>query len=238
MRTDETKVLVGTTVPPYVFGRDARYWSGWLRPLSAQVDYLAVLERDGRGLAPFAPLLKQLEAAGGKFLTFAAPEGQTEYTTANRLAGICHGRNAVQAYAMAHYYDWILFCDADVTPHPDQVQRLRALFHPVCAAHVPTYCLSGPPAIGYPEAWDVQSHVSTAGALFVHRDVFSRVTWRWDTAKGMSDDPCYHADALALGYPTYVRHDTVATHFPERIPPLEERGHDRRIRTPSEADQP
>jgi len=37
LRTDETKVLVGTTVPPYVFGRDARYWS--------PADQLAVASR-------------------------------------------------------------------------------------------------------------------------------------------------------------------------------------------------
>lgn len=90
----------------------------------------------------------------------------------------------------------------------------------------------------YPREWDVQEHMNTAGFLLVQRDLFRRLRWRWDLDAGMTDDPCYHADALALGVPTYVRHDVIGRHWPEQIPALEARGYDLTVaRTPAGAAQ-
>jgi len=231
------RILVAATLPPYVFSKgDDRYWGNWLKlaemlrldvQTAAQVDFFAALETDARGLEPFRPLLERLNGLDGSYTSWASDPGGTEFTSDNRLAGICLGRNIIARTAEGRGYDWILYLDADMRPPSNAISKLLELDYPMCGGHVPTYCLSGPWAYRYPPEWDVQIHMNTAGFLLVHRDVFTKLTWRTDVARGMTDDPCYHADADALGYPTFVRHDVVGRHFPESLPPMEFRGHDR-----------
>lgn len=78
----------------------------------------------------------------------------------------------------------------------------------------------------YPN-FPVQEHMASAACILLAREVFSKLRWRTDHDAGMTDDPCMHHDALhLLGYPTYVRKDVHARHYPEAIGPIEGRGHD------------
>lgn len=72
----------------------------------------------------------------------------------------------------------------------------------------------------------VTQHMNTAGFLLVQRALFRQLRWRTDPDLGLTDDPCYDADAAALGFPTWVREDCVAQHYPMSIGPVEVRGHD------------
>lgn len=72
----------------------------------------------------------------------------------------------------------------------------------------------------------VTQHMNTAGFLLVARSLFNRLRWRVDLDKGLTDDPCYDQDATSLGFPTWVREDCVAQHYPMSIGPVEVRGHD------------
>lgn len=237
------RILAGSTLPPYVFTQgDTRYWGSWLAcaealkenaaRVGAELNFHATLEYDDRGMEVFAPLAERLgavnEGTAEADLTYYRTEPGAEFTSANRLAGICEGRNLLACLAASWEYDWILYLDADMRPPSDAIGRLLELGHPMCGGHVPTYGLTGPLIDGYPDEWEVRAHMNTAGFLLVHESVFTQLTWRVDVAAGMTDDPCYHADALAMGAPTYVRHDTVGMHFPLSLPPMEQRGHDRR----------
>jgi hypothetical protein len=116
----------------------------------------------------------------------------------------------------------ILHLDADMCPPGDCLPKLLAMRHPLVGGEVPTYNLHGPVVPEYP--FPVQSHMNTAGFLLVAREVFRRLRWRFDLEAGLTDDPCYHADACdLLGIPTYVRKDVRGRHWPESIPPLEDR---------------
>lgn len=70
----------------------------------------------------------------------------------------------------------------------------------------------------------VEDAMASAAALFIARDVFRRIRFRWDLDAQMSDDPCFHHDAKTLlGIPTYVRHDVLARHYPEAVGAYETR---------------
>lgn len=232
-------VLVATTLAPYVMGRDEEYWSSWISNREAfnfhECELFAALEVDGRGEKVFDELKGRMRQLGpSAFWSFSINNGDTEYTSSNRLSRICTGRNLITEYATQRGdITHILFLDADVRPADELVAELLLMDTGVCGADVPTYCLSGPPAPAYlfPQSWDVREHMNTAGCLLVRRDVFRALRWRWDGEAGMTDDPCYHADAKLLGHPTYVRHDTQCLHYPAVLPPMEQRGHDRSIRT-------
>jgi hypothetical protein len=62
--------------------------------------------------------------------------------------------------------------------------------------------------------------------------LFRKLRWRSDPDENLTDDPCWHQDALALGVPTYVRKDVVGRHHPESIGPIEGRGHDMTVVRP------
>lgn len=90
-------------------------------------------------------------------------------------------------------------------------------------------CLSGSPVPKY-TAFPVQEHMATAAFIFIERQVFKRLRWRWDVEAGMTDDPCYHYDAKTLlGIDTYVRKDCIGRHFPEAIGGIETRGYDMKV---------
>lgn len=220
-------IVVGTTLAAFVMDiKDT--WSSWLRnseELSRDYDvqYFAAIEVDSRGLEPFAPLVRRLEEIGGMYHSYSIDDGRTEVTSANRLRHICAGRNLVQDFALERRATHVLFLDADTMPPADAITKLLEMDHPLVGGQVDTYNLSGPPVDRYP--YPVEEHMNTAGFLLVGEPLLTRLRWRWDW--GMTDDPCFHRDAIEFfGIPTYVRKDVKGTHFPQHIPPIEQRGHD------------
>jgi hypothetical protein len=268
------RVLVGSTLAPYKAVGDAHVrnedvaWLGTADRLAdgcsgIDVHFGVALELDGRGLAPFSPLLDRLadlddsqaseydpDRARCHVWTFHVDTGvPTTYGTGERLARICTGRNLLVAMAERLDAEWILFLDSDVVPHPGLLRALFEVGWPIVGGDVPDYGLRGPavgsvlemdPPVTASEKWQkrwammgadgpyefpVQRHWNTAGCLLVHRDVWSKVRWRTDPWAGLTDDPCYDADATALGWPTLVRKDVANGHVTPLVP-VEDRGYD------------
>jgi hypothetical protein len=122
----------------------------------------------------------------------------------------------------------MLFLAADTMPPNDIIPRMLEIDHPLCAPYITTYGLRGPLVDKYP--FPVMDAMASAAAIFISREVFSKIRWRWDLDKNMSDDPCFHHDALHyLKIPTYVRQDCLAHHFPIAVGPIETRGHDMKV---------
>lgn len=97
-------------------------------------------------------------------------------------------------------------------------------------SQVPLPDVDGAPRPLYPD-FPVQEHMASAACILLGRDVFTKLRWRTDGDAGLTDDPALHHDALhLLGYPTYVRKDCVAKHYPEAIGAIETRGHDMTVR--------
>jgi hypothetical protein len=230
--------VVSTLAPHKVDGQEGR----WLEHAEAMIEagpdrlewFLAV-EIDARGLAPFARLLDRLAQLDGRYWTYHLdqdPDGgdQFEVRSGERHIRVCMGRNLGIEYALRRGASHVLFLDVDISVPADTLPRLLALQHPIVGGHVPSYCLSGPAAEGYPSAWDVQQHWNTAGFLLCEREVIRRVRWGHDPDEGgLSDDPTFARDvARMLGAPTLVRHDVIGDHEP--LVPLEQRGTDRLLR--------
>ena len=227
-------ILVGTTLAAFVMDQPDT-WEPWLRNAAAvrehaaphEVRYFAAIEVDARGLEPFGPLLDALAEVGGEWFTYSLDDGRTEVTTGNRLRHITMGQNIVTDYAVAVGAEYLLFMAADCQPPDDVVPRMIEMGHPLVAPNIPTYCLTGPIVPWFP--YPVMDVMASAACVFIHRDVFRRLRWRWDPQDG-SDDPCYHKDAIdLLGVRTYVRQDVTARHFPEAVGPIEGRGHNMEV---------
>jgi len=220
----------------------------------SDVHWLLVLELDARGLEVFKPVLDLMDAKGlhpNNLLTFSYDDGRASVTTGNRLVRICTSRNLITQWAVDNGASHVLFADADTSIPGDALTKLLQVYYPIVGGRVPTYILEGPrvdvsalPHIdgcGFygldPDAtcdcevwdWRITQHMNTAGFLLVARDLFNRLRWRTDPDLGLTDDPCYDNDATALGFPTWVREDCVAQHYPMSIGPVEGRGHDLKV---------
>ena len=122
----------------------------------------------------------------------------------------------------------MLFMAADTMPPNDILPKMLEMNHPLCAPYITTYGLRGPRVDKY--SFPVMDAMASAAAIFIAREVFSGIRWRWDMDKNMSDDPCFHHDALHyLKIPTYVREDCKAQHFPISVGAIETRGHDMKV---------
>jgi hypothetical protein len=229
-------IVVGATLPPFKMGGPEGYWASWLtnaaqiKQSHPDVYFVVALELDARGLEHFQPLLRRMDEVGAfenRIVTFSYDDGDDQINSGNRLVRICTGRNLLTQWAVDAGASHILFADADTAIPGDAIPKLLELDWPVCGGRVPTYCLSGQPIRSYP--FPVSQHMNTAGFLLVAREAFRRLRWRTDPDLGLTDDPCYHADATALGWPTRVREDCVAAHYPPAIGPLEVRGHDLKV---------
>lgn len=224
-------IVVGTTMAAFVMDQEDT-WASWMRNAEAlkashpSVKYFVALQVDKRGLEPFEPLLARLTQIGGEYWTYSLDDGRTSVTTANRLRHIVVGQNLVVDYAQSiPDCSHLLFLAADCMPPNDVIPRMLEVNHPLTAPFIPTYNLRGPYVDGY--WYPVMDTMASAAAIFIARKVFTKIRWRWDADMGMSDDPCYHYDALnLLGIPTYVREDVVAKHYPEIVDAIEKRGHD------------
>jgi len=223
-------IVVATTLTHFAMGSpDA--WASWLinaeaiRASHPEVRYFAAIETDARGLDPFAPLTDHPDL--DDHWTYQLDDGRTQVSTANRLRHITMGQNLATDYALSAGATHLLFLAADLEPPADALTKLLELDHPLVGGHVPTYCLTGPPADGYPAEWDVQVHMATAAFVLIRRDLLQVLRWRWDIDAGYSDDPCLHHDARKFhGVETLVRHDCVGRHHPEHVPPIDRRGYD------------
>lgn len=232
-------ITICSTIPPFALMSDKGYWHSWLENAEAvqasvdvPVQYFCAIEIDARGLKPFGALLDRLAQIGGSYWTFSFDDGSTHVHTNNRLVRITTGQNLASHYAMVSGASHELFLAADTRIPDDALPRLLELEWPICALDTPTYCLSRLPdarpldatETGYPASWDVWTHMASAACLFRSREIFRQLRWRVDGDAGMTDDPCMHHDAKTLlGYETRVRHDHLATHFPEAIGPVETR---------------
>jgi hypothetical protein len=225
------RIVVGTTLAAFAMENE-EIWSSWLANADAmrlyaatedaRLNFFAAPELDGRGLVPFKPLVDRLQELGGTYWPWRLDDGRTEVTTANRLRHITTGQNFVVEYANSVDADWLLFLAGDTRAPDDVIPKLLELNHPLCGPEIPTYCLTGSRVPGYD--FPVEEQLISAAAIFIRRDVFKRLRWRYDAEAGMSDDPAYRHDAWTLmGVKSYVRKDCVARHFPESIGPVESR---------------
>ena len=223
-------IVAGCTIPSFKMTGDWHNWGAWLanaeavhQSLDDEVRYMAALEVDARGLAPFAPLLGRLAQIGGEHWTFSLDDHADVITTANRLRRICLGHNLVGTYAIEAGASHVLFLASDTQARDDVLPRLLELDVAAAACHIPTYCLDGPRSGRFP-AWDVREHMESCACMLLRRDVVRRIKWRYDPDVGTTDDPSMHADLRDfLGEPVYSRHDVTATHWPASIPSIEQR---------------
>lgn len=234
-------IVVGTTLSAMAMSDDDA-WRGWLlnaEQLAAEttddVRFFAAIEVDGRGLFPFLPLTDELEhlyEMGIHFDTwvFSLDDGRTENNFSTRLRHITAGQNLATDYAVSTGASHLLFMAADCAYEPDALNRLVAVDVPVIGAHVPTYCLDGPPVPELSEHGDIREHMPTAAFVLLRRDFFRFHRWRWDLDAGMSDDPCLEHDAYQFfNTRTLVHHDVVGRHYPEAIGSYESRGYDTEV---------
>ena len=212
--------------------------------------HFAAIETDARGIEPFADLCQALTDLGGSWWTYQLDDGRTRVDMGgSRWRHITVGQNLVTEYCQSRPdVEWLLFLAADCAAPSDIVPRMLEMQHPLCAPYITTYGLRGPKALGsyrlwptadggvrattaggysYSPEWGVEEAIASAAAIWIARDVFRRIRWRWDLDERMSDDPCFHRDALTLlGLPTHVRHDVLARHYPEAVGDYESRGYD------------
>lgn len=236
-----TELVVGSTIAP--FKADSNEHMDWVDNAAelasdAQaagfdaVTFLAVLELDARGTDVYDDLLSHIASVAvlndgvfGEHWTFSIDDGSTLVDGSNRLVRICTGRNLIQEYATRQAdTSHILFLDSDIRVPSDSVSRLLELDYPLVGGDVPSYCqqlnhITMHNGIACDRRWN------TAGFLMVRREAFTKLHWRYDLDRGMTDDPCYDADAIEAGFGgTLVRRDLQAWHRP--LQPLENRGHD------------
>ena len=229
-------VIVGSTLAAFAMTREDA-WSSWLNDAEQiiashpdGVRYFAALQLDARGLEPFAPLLDRLADIGGEHWLYSLDDGRTEVNMTNRWRHITFGQNLVMDFCQADLaVSHCLFLAADTAVPPDIIPRMLEMDHPLVAPFLTTYELRGPvvleesiaspPGVLRPRyPFHVEDAMASAAAIFIARDVFRRIRWRWDLEAGMSDDPCFWSDAKTLlNIPTYVRHDVHATHYPISI---------------------
>lgn len=223
-------IVVASTIPAYVCDR-ADTSQSWLANAEAMVadwpdgvEFFAALETDGRGPAPFAPLLDRLHEVVGLYWSFTLDDGAESITTPNRLKRITMGQTLAQTYAIDRLATHLLFVGADVSVPGDSISKLMEMDWPVVGGYVPAYHREGPRvgSFDYP----VYAHMATTSFVMIRRDLLKQIHFRYDEELGMTDDPCLQADAMAHGWPTLVRRDLVGIHHPESIPPIEHRGHD------------
>lgn len=228
--------------PPSYLG-----WVTWAEDWAREkCRFFLAAQRDGfpsDGLDGLADLVRSV---GGVVWDFSIDEHNDRIDSASRLLGITTGRNLAHEYAQRDPdITHILFLDTDVTPPRNAVTDLLEVvtefmgLHLV-GGHIPLYGLTGPRQPGSPDAWDLQQHWSSAGFLLVDRDAFRVLRWRYDLEEGMTDDPCFAADAKRMGFGyTLVRHSVVGQHYPARmLVPVEKRGHNLSLRPDDHIAQP
>lgn len=231
----QPRVLIGATLAPYILSKPEAA-TAWLRALedgaAEGVSYAvyAALELDERGVDPYeaSGLLDRLRAADA-FIAIYRGTDTGVITTENRVERIVKGLNTVRDAGLLFVFTHIWYNHADTYAPRGALAKLLEVDWPIVGAHVPAYALDGPKASrlngwhALPEAGDIRVHMSPGASLLVRNDLGRQIPWRFDPIAGLTDDPAYHHDALALGVPTLVRHDVVCRHYPECLTPMETR---------------
>lgn len=239
------ELVIGSTVPTFkAVSGEATQWLENAEALVedavscgfSRVHFFVAIEHDGRGIEPFAALVKRIVAANrlkqatATYWTFSLCDHSAKLDQHNRLFRICTGRNLIHEFALrSGDVSHVLFLDSDLLVPNDSVSKLLEMDHPIVGGSVPAYCMSGDRVKTYP--FKVEAHWNTAGFLMVNREIVRRIRWRADMhpgGAGCSDDPCFANDVKEIfGYDTHVRKDLIGTHKP--LIELERRGHDLRL---------
>lgn len=197
------------------------------------------LQLDARGLEPFTHLLDRMAGLNpqSQFWTYTLNDGRKAVTTANRLRHLTVGQNLCVDFALSNGASHLLFMAADCAPSSD-IRSLLALNEHIVGGQVDTYCLDGPIDTKYvnwlrQRGWrgdEVRCHMPTAAYVLIRSDILDDgLRWRWSAIHG-SDDPCMYRDAVEIhGVQPVVHHGVRGKHYPESIPAIEERGHDRKV---------
>jgi hypothetical protein len=238
-------IIVGTTLAAYVMDQQDT-WAAWLYQAEKMADsieddvrFFAAIQTDGRGMRPFRPLLDRLNDIRGEWWIFSLDDGRTQVTTTNRLRHITMGQNLVfDRCAGDPGVTHCLFLAADLEPPADCLPKLLETFDEgfkIVGGEVTTYNLAPYGRIVEGNlpllTWrNPETLIFSAAFVMVDREVFRRQRWRYDLDEGRSDDPCFQYDAWNnFHWPIVVRTDVVGRHYPEAIPGIEMRGHDRTI---------
>lgn len=222
-------IVVGTTLTTFAM-RQPETWQRWLRGIGGdpQVKPFAAIEfslsfaSDTHAESTFGdfwPLLAKLDDAGGEWWSYSMVDGRREVATVNRGRHIAMGRNMIFEYALKAGATHVLMMDADIEMPPYTIERLLELNAPVAGAFCRTFNQSGPRVGRYPADWNVQHHLATGCTLY-SQEVFNRLRWSCYDDWGMKEM------CEMYGYEHIVRHDTEVYHYPQHIPPLEQRGYD------------
>lgn len=233
-------IVVGTTLTTYAMLDPKRsfLWDAWLRNAEEiqqshdDVRYFCAIEFDGRGIAPFGPLLDRLREVGGVHWRFMLRDGRTKVTGENRGRHITMGQNLISEYATSVGATHLLHMASDTEPPADVLPKLLAVDNGIAAAECTTYCMDRRPESYVVlrinpytgEQFRVRIGPMTAVCVLIERKLFKALKWRWDPDTGMTDDPSFSHDAWRVyGVQTMTRIDCVAKHYPEAIGPIDER---------------
>lgn len=232
-------IVVASTIGPWKAGQPEEGDIAWLdkakemQGLSPEpLHFFCAVETDARGLEPYsrlyARIIKLRRSVPFTVWQFSINDETPEISGGNRLIRICTGRNLAHEFAMRNQASHILFLDTDIeVQDAGCIGKLLELDRPVAAGHVPAYCLDGPRVENAPG--DTREHWTTAGFLFLRRDVFLKLRWRWDLDEGLTDDPAFQEDAVHWGFgQTWVRHDVLGIHV-EPLVPVDDRQADRTL---------
>lgn len=216
--SEETRVLVGTTVAPY---KPAEELDAWLFPrLEDAAHYRAEIEVDARGIEPFASMIATLKSYAGSYSLFSYDNGDERFDR-KRITRITTGRNLIAQFALEEHFTHVLYLDSDLSPDVRSIPKLLELNADLAGGDVPSYCLSGEKIGGY--GFDVERHWNTAGYLLVRAEVLRYV--RWGSDHDLTDDPFFARACARAGFAeTLVRKDCIGDHKP--LAPVQERGHD------------
>ncbi len=164
------------------------------------------------------------------------PERQGDQDNTARLPPILTARNMAIDYAIYHGADHLLFVDSDVIVPVHTVSRFNTIPEPLVGgvvpgrgAHVHVSYIFGPQI-------PMGTHLircdhGTCGLVRIHKSIFTQVRFRQgphphNRGTWLAEDPCYAADAKALGLASgwFICTDVVAEHrdHPSRPLRLEE----------------
>lgn len=158
--------------------------------------WFVALEQDARGDEPFLALLEEMDEQLPNYTVwrYRYDDGSDEYTTQNRLARICAGRNMAQEWAVRDLnMDHLLFLDSDITPEGDCLPKLRELRQPVVGGHVPVYGMHGvaikpytrPADNGVQPPYDEHPEQHVLARIIEDPKVFP--SYEWETHKAQED---------------------------------------------------
>jgi len=215
-------IVIGATLAPFAMS-DPGVWGSWLRNPQPH-KYFAALEVDKRGRGVYQDMI-EYNYEPLTHWTYHYGDGREQVTSANRGRHIAMGRNMIFDFAIEYRADYVLMMDADVILQDDTIPKLLEVVEEtsvnVVGAYCPAFAMDGVREIDFPG--DTRIHLAT-GCTLISSHVFTKLRY------GPMDDWGFQADCLRfLNEYQYVRRDAVVPHFPDAIPPLEDRGYDLRM---------